>query len=93
MKILRKEKKNPSWTFSLIPKGLCCQVRGEYSRAISLLEEKLAAASSRLANEKAAREMADDKIKRLENDNKLLTERYEKRCADVNEALIGVYLL
>ena len=66
------------------------QVRTEYSRAISLLEEKLAAASSRLAKDKAARELAEEKVEQLENNVKLLTERYEKRCADVDEALIGV---
>lgn len=57
-----------------------------------MLEEKLAAASARLAREKAARELAEGKIDQLENDYKLLCERYEKRCTDVDEALIGMSL-
>lgn len=68
------------------------EVRAEYSRAISLLEEKLAAATTRLTKEKAARELAEGRIEQLENDCKLLSERYDKRCADLDEALIGKQL-
>lgn len=65
------------------------EVRAEYSRAINLLEGKLDAASSRIAKDKAARDVAEEKILQLESDHKLLNERYEKRCADLDEALIG----
>ncbi|XP_034249992.1 sodium channel and clathrin linker 1 [Thrips palmi] len=68
------------------------EVRAEYSRAISLLEEKLAAASTRIAKEKAARELVEGKMEQLENDHKLLSERYAKRCADVDEALLAKQL-
>ncbi|KAK3924754.1 Sodium channel and clathrin linker 1 [Frankliniella fusca] len=65
------------------------EVRSEYSRAITLLEDKVSAATSRLAKDKAARETAEEKLIRIENDYKLLSERYEKRCKDVDEALIS----
>lgn len=65
------------------------EVRAEYSRAISLLEEKLASASARLAKETKSRETAEEKLKQVENDHKLLAERYEKRCSDVDEALVA----
>lgn len=82
-------------------KGICVtrntsnflKVRTEYSRAIKLLEEKLSVASSHIAKDKAALVVSEEKIEQLENDLKLLNQRYEKRCSDVDEALIGVVFL
>lgn len=69
------------------------QVRTEYSRAIKLLEEKLSAASSHIAKDKAALVVSEERIEQLENDLKLLNQRYEKRCSDVDEALVGLFFL